>query len=228
MVQQLVEVAIREFGTYCVSVVAESIRRTVKDPAPRRLEESSLPAAPEHNGGCPVCAVHREAAEANALLAGLAARAAATGEIPPGLGGTIPLARKCLDDARANLPDVALAFPDLRSDIERCDRELAAAHKSLDGTLGAAEITSASRRTGDAWAACYDLADAAFAPPAKQEHDPLITWIDDVKAHPQMSNDEAIAKLKEVLDGDAYSRRDGNASRATGRAEPSRRGARGA
>lgn len=215
MTTQLVEMAIREIGSFCISWVADGIRQSVKDPAPP-TGDSPLGVDPEHNGGCPVCAVHREAAEANALVSGLAERAAAAGEIPPGLGGTIPIARKCLDDARAALSDVAQSFPNLRSEIERCDRELAAARSSLNGTLTPPMIAAAARRTTDAWVACYDLADAAFKPPAKTErHDPLIGWIDEVKSKPEMSNDEAIAKLKEVLDArDTDTRGNGGAPRS--------------
>ncbi len=198
MVSQFVDIVVQQFGTLGVSMAADYIRGRAREPAP------PTPILPPATGGdgCPVCRAHREAGEAMALMRGLAAKTAAAGEIPAGLGGTVPLARKSVEDARASLVDVATSFPHLRDEIRRADNALAAAHHTLTGTLDPSAVPDAARASEEAWNACYDLAEAAFAPvgdtPQAEGHDPLLDWIHRVRTT-YMTDEEAVADLKGVL-----------------------------
>lgn len=193
--------AIREVGSVCVMYGADYLRKSVKPPVPPHLGESPLPAGDDHNGGCPLCSVHRHTAEAKGLVDGMAEHVTDTGEIPDGAGGTIPVARDCIDQARGELVTVAQNFPQLRPQIERADRELIAARDSLAGQQTAKTVQLAAVRVRDAWTACYELALDGFAsmrqPPS--DHDRLIHWIEDVRGS-KMTTEEAVARLKaEVL-----------------------------
>ena len=196
---QLVDIVVQHFGTLATSMVADYIRTRPQERTP-----AGAPILPPAASGdnCPVCRAHREAAEAMALMEGLAGQVERSGELPAGLGGTVPLARRCLEEARDSLVAVAASFPDLHDEVRRADGVLAAAQSTLSGTLAPSMVPSVARQTREAWQSCYELARLAFAPaaaPAAQD-DPLLAWVHRVRAT-DMTDDEAIAALKGVLDG---------------------------
>lgn len=218
---QVVDILIQQVVPTGASMLADYIRNRPQPPS--RLAPIPPPSA--EGDGCPVCRAHRESAEAMALLNGLSRQVDATGEIPSGLGGTIPLARKSVEDARASLVDTAMAFPNLRNEIEDADRRLALTQSDLSTELQPSVVSSVALHATEAWEACYELARVAFAPKTQGEHDPLIEWLNDVKDHPEMTNDEAISRLKGLLhdDRDTDSGRGGDAARDVRGPEPSRR-----
>ncbi len=130
---------------------------------PRPVGETAIPspagAAPD--AGCPVCRVHLYVGEAYLLLERLARRSE-EGAIPPGLGGTIPLARRRLVDAQDLLLTVGAADANLRLQALTVHGQLAELVPALEGEVRPEDLPALAEDARRASEVCYDLAHAAF------------------------------------------------------------------
>lgn len=144
---------------------------------PTAVADSASSAALVASGEtCPVCRVHKRTAEAMALARGLRTRAwlaAQPTSLPLGLGGTIPLMRAHLVEARKALPEVATLLPDRTGEIRSLDRQLVAALDVMQGDhLTTLETTPMAEATEAAWSSAYSLAHHYFL---HQNHPTIIS-----------------------------------------------------
>lgn len=113
---------------------------------------------------CPVCRQHELLAVAERLAFGIARYSTDQSAIPKGVGGTVPLVRQRLLQARAVIPSLDAMLPDRKGQV-----------RSLLGAVGRAAIAYTTDRmtpdqarqaypaVGAAWRASYELAVAYFA-----------------------------------------------------------------
>ena len=113
--------------------------------------------------GCPVCAIHRKLAESERLMAGLAMATAQQGQIPHGLGGTIPLAHRQLAEAQGMLGAVAQVVPERQGQVRALGRQIAGAQAVLGGQVTPRAVLTAHQACAAAWRESYELAWAAFS-----------------------------------------------------------------
>jgi len=173
----------------------------------RRLQgtaDTAKPPPSPDEKDCPVCAVHSQTAEAYMLLDGLAERCQREGRIPPGLGGTIPLARGLLDGAGRGAAALAVSDVRLRNDAVTFQGHVAALSGDLQGDLTPDQVPALAQRGRKAWQLSYALAETAFrqdksdtAAQAVAE-DPLYQWMRRVREE-DMDADSAVTELKAIL-----------------------------
>lgn len=124
-----------------------------------------VPRAPAvgHNDACPVCRMHRHLAEADRLAAGLAIASQQQGRIPLGLGGTVPLMRRELAQARALVPDLETMLPDRRGELRSLQGSIGRSLQGIEGTVDPSRAQDAARTIHESWWAAYQLAWSHFA-----------------------------------------------------------------
>ena len=202
MVQDFVT---RSVGQLVVQWAANMIRSVPKEPSPPDLPLAALPVRPEapvspaHEGGCPACALHREAAEARGLINGLAEKSAGQAAIPRALGGTVPLAKLSYERVELLATSIAALRPDLGA---RCAALAGSAHAlaaELSTTVVPAQVGGLSARADGLWRQTHDLTAAYFGEPPPQAT--LDSWLAWVKAE-QPDNDAATARLRDLLSQD--------------------------
>jgi hypothetical protein len=113
---------------------------------------------PIESTGCPVCRLHREAAEARGLLEGLSLKTQNGERIPPGLGGTVPIARDCYQKADAYLRSVAIAAPQLQADCVELARAATSLHQQLSQQIAPDMLDSIVIKARRFWLESYELA----------------------------------------------------------------------
>jgi len=118
---------------------------------------------------CPPCRIHEVLASAERLAWGLASYSRGKPGVPRGLGGTVPLIRARLLQARALLPRLEPLLPDRTGQIRSLRGLVGRAFVAYAGTVDAASAARAYREVHRAWQASYELAWAYFVlnpPPA--------------------------------------------------------------
>lgn len=170
----------------------------------RRTEDTASPSPPSEEKDCPVCKVHSQTAEAYMLLDGLADRCQREGRIPPGLGGTIPLARGLLDEAGQGAAALAVSDVRLRNDALALQGHVVALSTDMRGDLTPDQVPPLARRGKQAWQASYALAETAFRQDKPETaaqavaEDPLYQWMNRVRTE-DMDADTAVKELQSIL-----------------------------
>lgn len=126
-----------------------------------------LVARPQQTPGwpsnCPVCRLVAKLAEAERLAAGLVIALRQQGHIPAGLGGTIPLIKQTLLEARSMMGEVASMMPDRQGEVRSLLGSIGRAVQAYDGLVPAAALDEAAGQAWEAWWQGYQLAWGYFA-----------------------------------------------------------------
>ncbi len=114
---------------------------------------------------CAVCAIHRLTAEGKGLLEGLSMACQLTGGIPPGLGGTIPLALQTFvqaDETASRFTPATVEessqLLELRSALNNLIRYMRAV-----GQAGCGQVQRAYQMAQQVWVSAYQLAWMVYA-----------------------------------------------------------------
>jgi hypothetical protein len=113
---------------------------------------------------CPACMLHSRVAEADRLMAGLRMHSQVQHRIPPGLGGTIPLARQRIAEARGLAPLVGRMVPNRRGEVRSLETSLGSSYEALGAYLDEDSIVAVAKQVHQSWQTAYTLAWAVFAP----------------------------------------------------------------
>lgn len=160
-----------------------------------------LGAAPAGGEGCPVCALHRELAEAKGLTEGMAMRASSYGGVPPRLGGTLLLVRQNLLEAAQKLARVRAEAPQLARQCDTLTSRLASAEARLPTERGGVdECRRAHQAMQEAWQAAYNLSCDYFGVPHRQEQDRLQEWYELARSG-KWDAQTAASNLRRIQDG---------------------------
>ena len=118
------------------------------------------------NETCPVCLIHTRIGEAERLLAGTSAEAAAQHQVPVGLGGTIAGARHLMQEASGVLPVVAAMMLTRSGQVMQLKGSITSARQALGGPgtiLGVEDVTRAYAAVHIAWSQAFQLTWSYFA-----------------------------------------------------------------
>ena len=172
----------------------------------RRREErvTAIPSEGGSHSGCLPCNLHRSTAEAYLLLQGLADTFQEEGQIAPGTGGTIHLARALLIDAEAQAAKIGVERPELRTQALTLQGQIATLTPRLADEVKGEETAALARDAKAVWRTAYGLTHSYFrqdkpeTAAAAVEHDPLMQWMQRVKDE-DMPVEQAMAELKTIL-----------------------------
>lgn len=149
----------------CLSAYADGCLHCT-DPAAGRAQAALAP-APRGSGvgdNCPMCKLHRALAEADRLLAGASLAGPGTlGDLAPGAGGTIPVVRRRMAEARALIPTVARMAPAEWPSIAELDACLTRSQQLLGGHLDYVGADMAASNVHVCWQLGYQIVLTYFA-----------------------------------------------------------------
>jgi len=176
----------------------------------RRKETTvaAIPPGPSTDADCLPCTVHRNTAEAYLLLQGLADTQQTEGQIPPGTGGTVHLARSLLQEAETGATRIGAEHPELRGQAVALQGNIAALTPRLADEIKGEDTLAVAAQGQQTWRAAYGLTRSYFrqdtpATPEKTvQHDPLFQWMQRVREE-DMDADTAMAELKRILNKDS-------------------------
>ncbi len=166
----------------------------------RRLTGGTGPSGDE---GCPACGMHRDLAEADRLMAGLAIQAKQAGEVSSPATGTLLLvkqqlrhAQMKLDEMSASRPDLMLASARLKVGVADC------VSKVPDPRSADAEgVTALAKEVHVCWYEGWKLAVTYFKTPESSESpDAVRDWYETAVRENQ-DPETALIGLKRVLNG---------------------------
>lgn len=163
----------------------------------RKERETPIPPEGESDKGCLPCDLHRVTVEAYGLLQGLARTYEEEGQIAPGTGGTIHLARALLLDAQAKAGQIGVERPELRTQALALQGQIATLTPRLADEVKGEETAALAEDAKRVWWAAYELTRSYFRTD-KPHVDPLVQWMERVKDE-DMAVDVALAELKTVL-----------------------------
>lgn len=174
-------------------IAAYARRREVTE----RVTLTGIPSPQAEQEGCPVCVIHRSCAEASALLEGLAAQTRPTGHIPPGIGGTIPLAARKLQDADDQLVTVAAVDARLQARAVALQGRIRSLQPKLQREVTAEAVPALAQEAREAWEESYELAAEAFRQP-EERPDPLVELFRRVREE-NLQPDAATEELRRIV-----------------------------
>lgn len=181
---------------YLLSAASEAIFTFVRSEVAAGLQrrrqhqagETAIPSLSPESDGCPVCDQFAHVAEAHTLLVKLADRCESRGEIPPGLGGTLPVARARLEQAYEGAGALAVSYPRLREQALTVQHQVRQLVPRLSREVRAEEVRGLADKAGKIVDSSYDLAEAAFTnrmpetPEETMRHDPLFQLLQRARA----------------------------------------------
>lgn len=188
-----------------VSLLHSELDGAIKRRGVRRARDTDNPSPSLDETGCQPCQFHAQIAEAYLLLRQAAERTEATGNIPSGVGGTIPVARQRLADAERELTEIAASRPDLRTAGIELQGHVTSLGVDLAGQVQPGALSDLRERAERCWELSYNLVLAYFesppepGTPAEAFHDdPLYQLIRRARAD-DWDADRFTQELRETL-----------------------------
>ena len=170
----------------------------------KEARETAIPAEGGSESDCLPCTVHRSAAEGYLLLQGLSDTYEQEGQIPPGTGGTVHLARALFLKTDADAASIGAEHPEMRAGALALQGEIATLTPQLANEVRAEDTPAIAQQGHQVWVAAYALTrsyyrqDRPETPEVAVQNDPLFQWMQRVKEE-DMDAETAMKELKGIL-----------------------------
>jgi hypothetical protein len=165
--------------------------------------QGAVPGSAGADEGCPACGMHRDLAEADRLMAGLALQAKHEGQVSSPATGTLLLVKQQLRHAQMKLDDMAVTRPDLMLATARLKVGISDCISKVPDPrqADADSVTGLAKEVHVCWYEGWKLAVTYFAQPGSQaEPDAIREWYEKAVRENQ-DPDTALAGLKRAING---------------------------